>query len=428
MIFAEDIPLVEERMRRISSSNPVEVIENRVYSGTGEIRWMQFVNRGFFNSEGQIVEFQCVGRDVTERKHVEQSFRESEAQLRAIIEHSMAGILLTSPGGRIFAANPAACGFLGRTEKDIIKAGRDRLIDRKDSRIQGLLKERLEKGYAMGEVSFVRADGTRFPAQVASALFETEAGLRTSLVFLDVSERKLAEERIHHFSQKLLSVREEEKRHISSALHHEVGSIAVGIMARLGAAEDELRQGKKPEALDALRECRSAFGHAITRLKKIAVELRPPDLDILGLRASLRHHFTRIARETPLKIDFVDRTGGRIISSEIQTFLFRAAQECLNNVLKHASTSRARVHLSATRQRIGLSIADSGRGFDPEALEIKQAGHLGLRAIQEMAASLGGRVNIVSKPGQGTKISITVPHPNQGLQAGKIRSDPGREN
>ena len=223
-------------------------------------------------------------------------------------------------------------------------------------------------------------------------------------------------------------MREEEKRHISSALHHEVGSIAVGIMARLSAAEDELRQGKKQEALGALRECRSVFGHAVNRLKKIAVELRPPDLDILGLRASLRHHFTRITRETPLKIDFADSTGGRIISSEIQTFLFRAAQECLNNVLKHANTSRARVHLSANGQRIGLSIVDNGKGFDPEALEIKQAGHLGLRAIQEMAASLGGRVNIASKPGQGTKISITVPHPNQRLQARKIRSDSGKEN
>ena len=190
MIFAEDMPLVEDGMRRISPENPVVVIENRVYSGTGEIRWMQFVNRGFFDSTGQIVEIQCVGRDVTERKHAEQSFRESEAQLRAIIEHSMAGILLTSPDGHIFAANPAACRFLGRTEKEIIKAGRNNLIDRKDSRIQALLKERLEKGYAMGEVSFVRADGTKFAAQVASALFETEAGLRTSLVFLDISESK----------------------------------------------------------------------------------------------------------------------------------------------------------------------------------------------------------------------------------------------
>jgi two-component system, NarL family, sensor histidine kinase UhpB len=423
MIVAEDLPLVEKRMSQISPANPVVVIENRVYSGTGEIRWMQFVNRGFFNSEGHIIQIQSVGRDITERKQAEQSYRESEAQLRAIIEHSMAGILLTSPDGRIFAANPAACTFLRRTEKEIIKAGRDNLIDLRDSRTRALLKERRKKGHAVGEIGFVRADGTTFPTQVASALFETAAGLRTSLVFLDISERKLAEEQIHNFSRKLLSVREEEKRLISSALHHEVGSITVGIMARLIAAEDELRKGNRRDSLKSLGECRRVFRNAATSLKKLAVELRPPDLDILGLRASLRHYFTRITRETHLKVSFTDATTGRTIPPEIQIFLFRAVQECLTNVLKHADADHVRVRMSADGQLLRLSIIDNGKGFDPETAAVRQTEHLGLRAIQEMAASLGGRMDIASNPGRGAKFCMTVPTRYKKLQTKTHRSN-----
>jgi PAS domain S-box-containing protein len=353
-------------------------------------------------------------QDITERKRTEQAFLESEARLRATFEHSIAGILLTSPDGRVFAANPAACRMLGRTEEDICRVGRAHVTDKKDPQLDALLRERAEKGYAEGEMILVRADGRRFPIQVASAIFETKEGLRTSVVFLDISENKLAEEHIRHFSQKLLSVREEEKQHLSAVLHHEVGSSTVGIMARLNAAEDDLRKGKQKQALASLKECRALFAQAAKNLKKLAVELRPPDLDLLGLRASLRQHFEKITRETSLKIHFIDATRSKAICSEVQTFLFRAAQECINNVIKHAGARHAQVRLSVARQQIQMSIADDGKGFDPDRSASKPDLHMGLRAIQEMAAALGGRVKIESKSGNGTKVTVIVPRRGKG--------------
>jgi PAS domain S-box-containing protein len=70
--FPADLPLIEEKLRTLSPSNPVVVIENRIYSTSGTIRWMQFVNRGFFDREGRLIETQAVGRDITERKQAEQ--------------------------------------------------------------------------------------------------------------------------------------------------------------------------------------------------------------------------------------------------------------------------------------------------------------------------------------------------------------------
>jgi PAS domain S-box-containing protein len=89
---AEDLPLIEARLRTLSPANPVVVVENRVYSGSGEVRWMQFVNRAFFNQEGRRVETQAVGRDITERKRAEEAVRESKERLQLVLDASNDGL------------------------------------------------------------------------------------------------------------------------------------------------------------------------------------------------------------------------------------------------------------------------------------------------------------------------------------------------
>ncbi len=348
-------------------------------------------------------------QDITEWMRSEQALRGSEARLRTIFEHSMAGILLTEPNGRVIAANPAACMLLGRDAGYIRRVGRSGIVDMKDPRIGALLRERSKKGYATGEIALIRADGTRFPVQISSTLFETTEGLRSSMVFLDISERKLAEESIYRFSRKLLSVREEEKRHISSMLHQDVGSAAVEVTAHLNAVEDDLVKGRNKEALESLQKCRMVFEQSIKNLKKLAVELRPPDLDLLGLCAALRRYLAQIARETSLEIHFTNATGSEKISSVNQTCLFRAAQECINNVIKHAGAHHVRVRLSSAQQKIKLSVADDGTGFDTDQLPASQVSHLGLRSMQEMAAELNGSLDITSHPQKGTKVIMTLP-------------------
>lgn len=80
----EDLPLIEAKLRTLSPANPVVVIENRVYSGTGEVRWMQFVNRGFFDAAGQLVEVQAVGRDITDRRQMEEKLQQHTQALSAL--------------------------------------------------------------------------------------------------------------------------------------------------------------------------------------------------------------------------------------------------------------------------------------------------------------------------------------------------------
>ena len=409
LAVAEELPMIKERLRMMTAANPVVIIENRVYAGTGKICWMQFSNRGFFDSNGQLDEIQCVGRDITKRIQTEQALRESEARFRAIFEHSMAGILLTAPDGRIFSANSAACRLLGRSEEIICKLGRAGIIDKKDPRISPLLKKRAEKGYAAGELTMIRADTRRIPVHVSSAVFETHDGLRTCMVLQDLSEIKAAEERIRSFSQRLLSVREEEKGRLSALLHHELGSIAVGIVAHLNAAEADLKNKDFSRSLASMKECRRLFIRSAKQFRKAAIELRPPDLDILGLRAALQQHFLRIRSKAPLDIRFTDRTRTVQISPDVQTFLFRTAQECLNNIIKHARARRVWLNISVAGGLVRLSARDDGKGFDVNRFMTEPGKHLGLRAINEMAAALGGSLDIASKPGCGAKLVVKIP-------------------
>jgi PAS domain S-box-containing protein len=397
----EDIASV----RAIRENQPVYNVETGVIIEDGQTIWLQISAAPLGLSSDMAV---VVNQDITELKKMEHAIRESEIRLRAIFENSMAGILLTAPDGRIFAANPAACRMFGKTEEEIVTAGQAGVIDRKDPRAAKFGREREEKGYAAGEINHIRADGTHFPAQVSSVVFQTDEGFRTCMVIEDISERKQTEERMRIFSRKLLSVREEEKRHLSAALHHDVGSITVGVMARLHAAEEDLQAHKYKDALASLKESRRLFEKSVKQLKALATELRPPDLDILGLPTALRQHINQITRMIPLKIHLTDTTQGATIPPEIQTVLFRTAQECLNNVITHTRAQHVLVRLSAPKHQLRLSITDDGKGFDP-AQVLKPGSHLGLQAMQEMIAGLGGVLNISSTPGKGVKVTVTIP-------------------
>jgi PAS domain S-box-containing protein len=403
-----DLPEIEKKLKELSLAHPVVVIENRVHYGKGDIRWMQFINRGSFDSGGRLLEIQSVGRDITDLKLTEQELREREARFHTLFTYSVAGILLSSADGRIFAANPAACRMLGRSEEEIRRIGRAGIVEENDPQLLALLRARERQGYASGEMNFLRADGTLLPVQISSAKFESKDGLRTSIVFQDISARKSAEEHIHSFSRRLLAVREEEKRTLSAELHHEVGSGAVSVTAYLNAAESQLSKGRSDEALAALEACRRVIEETTNSLKALAVGLRPPSLDLLGLHTALRQQFVRVMHETPLKIAFSDATGCRVISPEIQTFLFRTVQECLNNVIKHAEARRVHVRLSVSGPWIRLSVKDDGKGYDPLRPVFDLNRHLGLRSIQEWVGGLGGKMDISTKLGGGTRVSIMV--------------------
>ncbi len=162
-----------------------------VRRGKVEPTWITINARPLFRpGEREPYAVVCSFIDITHTRRLEQSLRQSEARHRALFEHSMDGILLTAPDGRILAANPAACRMLGMSEQAVVEGGRSKLVDESDPRVIAALEERRRTGGMLVEVTLRRADGTTFPAEVSSAVFTTADGEAFTSMFLrDVTER-----------------------------------------------------------------------------------------------------------------------------------------------------------------------------------------------------------------------------------------------
>lgn len=116
----EDLPLIESELKKLSPSNPAVFIENRVYNGSGDIRWMQFVNRGFFDQNGRLTEIQSVGRDITERKKMEKALKAGEKRFRTLTEHIPDGIARLNQNLKFLYINPCGADIIGALPDKII--------------------------------------------------------------------------------------------------------------------------------------------------------------------------------------------------------------------------------------------------------------------------------------------------------------------
>ncbi len=126
----------------------------------------------------------------TERKKAEKALLESEIKYRAFFENSLDAILLTSPGGKIFSANPAACRMFGYSEDELISLDRSGVVSATETQLSALLSERALKKKIRCELTLIRKDGTLFPAEISSSIFKNGEGLeRTSMIIHDITER-----------------------------------------------------------------------------------------------------------------------------------------------------------------------------------------------------------------------------------------------
>ena len=123
---------------------------------------------------------------------------------KLFFENGLDGLMLTKPDGSVLDANPAACRIFGRTREEILREGREGLVDTYDPRLAQLISERERHGRAHGELKAKRKDGTCFPLEISSVVFQTPKGEpRTCMIVRDISERRAAERERESLIQQL---------------------------------------------------------------------------------------------------------------------------------------------------------------------------------------------------------------------------------
>jgi signal transduction histidine kinase len=150
---------------------------------------------------------------------------------------------------------------------------------------------------------------------------------------------------------------------------------------------------------------------AIAELRSLVFQLRPAAIETEGLAAALDKHVDVLGRAHRMPIAF-EHTGEPRLRPGVDEELFKVAQEALHNALRHAGARRIRVRLEERADAVALSVADDGRGFDPDAPALRSRS-LGLTSMEERAHGLGASLRIASAPGAGTTIDL------------ELRLDPG---
>jgi signal transduction histidine kinase len=216
----------------------------------------------------------------------------------------------------------------------------------------------------------------------------------------------------------VVGAQEAERRRIARELHDATGQSLTAISLGLRGVEGYLVQMETTDdprvLIPQVKELRTFGQNALGELRNIISDLRPPQLDDLGLAAALRWYIQAYEQRRRIAVQFRVEGDDGIVPAEYRTVIFRIAQEALTNIAKHAEAENAEVALQITPLQVQLDVRDDGQGFDAQLiskLENERPAGWGLVGIRERAMLLGGRCVIDTAPGAGTHLQVTVPLP-----------------
>jgi two-component system, NarL family, sensor kinase len=219
----------------------------------------------------------------------------------------------------------------------------------------------------------------------------------------------VARERAHeNFVEQVIEAQEIERRRLAADIHDGISQRLITLSYRLDAAARAVA-GDPAIVAEQLHTARELVELTLQEARAAIGGLRPPVLDDLGLAGGL----ASLARSIP-QIDIDVELQDKRLPEHIEIALYRIAQECLQNVVKHAAATVARLRFAVEDDTASLEIVDDGIGFDTfeHPLGGDEMGGYGLLSMAERAELVGGRLNIRSRPGSGTAVTATIPLPS----------------
>jgi signal transduction histidine kinase len=200
-------------------------------------------------------------------------------------------------------------------------------------------------------------------------------------------------------TERIEQMREAERTRIARELHDELGQLLTGIKLDFSATLRRLRELKTPgDVVDKLQSAMGQVDIGIAMVRRIASDLRPAALDHRDLGGAIEDEARRVAARSGLHIRVTNRVEANV-PPELATAAFRIFQEALTNAVRHARATTSRGHLH-------LVLRDNGIGM---SLDAPAGDALGLLGMRERARSVGGELDIRSRPGRGTLVSFLLP-------------------
>ncbi len=406
--YPDDVPVVEAHLARLSPEHPVARVQNRVFDASGRVRWMEFVNRGFFSPGGELLEIQSVGRDVTDRLLAEEQLRLSEERMRLAMEAAQAstwdwdivsGKVVWS--GNLESDLGMAPGTFGGTFEDF-----EALVHPQD---RPLIASALDEAFHQRkpyqiEFRMIRPDGSvRWTATKGRAFFDQHGTLVRMLgVDVDITERKQAENAIQ--------VALLERETLLKEVHHRVKNNLQVISSLLHL---QSLHASDPASVELLRECQ----HRVRSIALVHERLyRSADfmhVDFKHYIESLATYLFRSYRVSTDRISLDVEVRGVALPIDAAVPCGLLVNELISNCLKHAfhgrDNGRIRVELAPVAEgEAFLCVSDDGVGL-PLSVDPETAETFGMQLIAALTKQLHGRLEIGLQTGTVVRLTFPVP-------------------
>jgi signal transduction histidine kinase len=250
----------------------------------------------------------------------------------------------------------------------------------------------------------VTAANARLEQQVAIRSQELQEAKEALAVKADLLQRLLTE---------TIAVQERERQRIAHGMHDGINQLLIGAMLELKAARHRIAAFDVRHAAKSLDSVQTILHDMDEELRRIIHDLRPPTLDALGLVPALRRYATQFQQYTTIPCTMQVIGKPLRLAPIVEISLYRLAQEALNNINTHSRATDSDLTIAFNADTVHLVVSDNGCGFDLATARQSEGDHLGLVGMRERAESLGGSLTIHSTPGQGTRLELTVPLPQE---------------
>jgi PAS domain S-box-containing protein len=329
---------------------------------------------------------------------------------REIFEVSPDGCLIVDEEGQIVVANARAEELFGYSRDELLRMNVDELVPESLRLQHRILRERFQVAPGrrhMGsglELRAHRKDGRELPVEIGLSPLRMSTGTFVVATVHDVTDRA----RLRAFGSGLLQGAEEERQRLARDLHDDTAQSLSALLLRLQMAR---RTGHPERREELLAEMHGEILRASESVRRILHGLRPPALEEAGVVAAVRAHLRNSLTDSGLNMTLLADPVEELLSREGRLALYRIMQEALSNVVRHANARNLHLRIRARGQAVQATVEDDGRGFSIEEVMSAQRKGLGVLGMQERAIIVGGRVEIESAPGQGTRVQIRIPSP-----------------
>ncbi len=341
------------------------------------------------------------------------TLNDADFPYRTMVESMNEGALTLIPDGTIFYCNPRFCEIAQVECERLIGARfQDLLPPEEQAAFEAILRDAGRKGLR-GKFTLQAVNGKRTPVQLSvyqMGTGEEESTNGIAVIATDMSERVQAEAKIRSLASKLTLVEQEERHRISQVLHDDLQQRLFATKAQLSFLSDLSEGDPLPAGMvSELEQIQASLSEMVGITRNLSIDLNPVVLHGEGLAEAMAWLAFRMKEQYGLQISLEAKESFNQLDHHMRMLLFQSIRELLFNVVKHAGVLEAEVVLEQVDGCNRITVSDEGKGFDAETVmkDVKVA-H-GLLIVQDRLSLLGCEFQVISKPGEGTHVVISLP-------------------